>query len=74
MLRDLKVVIQLAVIQQDAAWAVLKNGSPIEKGLRRSDAIALAEQLSFEAEKTGAVELLVQDYTGEVRTTYSGGD
>jgi hypothetical protein len=67
-------VIQLAVIQQGAAWAVLKNGSAVEKGLRRSDAIALAEKLSFEAEQAGAVELLVQDYTGEVRTTYSGSD
>jgi hypothetical protein len=70
----MRAVIQLAVIQQDAAWAVLKNGSPVEKGLRRSDAIALAERLSFEAEKSGAVELLVQDYLGEVRATYSGDD
>lgn len=67
-------MIQLAVIQQDAAWAVLKNGAPIETGLRRSDAIALAEKLSFEAEEKGAVELLVQDYSGEVRATYSGPD
>jgi hypothetical protein len=67
-------VIQLAVIQQGAAWAVLKNGSPVQEGLRRSDAIALAERLSFEAEEAEAVELLVQDYTGELRTTYSGGE
>jgi hypothetical protein len=65
---------QLAVIQQGAAWAVFQNGSPIEQGLRRSDALALAERLSFEAEKSGAVELVVQDYAGEMRTTYSGGD
>lgn len=67
-------MIQLAVIQLDSAWAVLKNGSTIEKGLRRSDALALAERLSFQAEESGAVELVIQDYTGEVRTTYSGGD
>jgi hypothetical protein len=67
-------VTQLAVIQQGGAWAVLKNGSPIEQGLRRSDAIALAEKLSFDAEESGAVELLVQDYTGELKATYSGGD
>jgi hypothetical protein len=65
---------QLAVIQQGAAWAVLQNGSPVEQGLRRSDAIALAERLSFEAEKSGAVELVIQDYAGEVRTSYSGDD
>lgn len=63
---------QLAVIQQGDAWAVLKDGAPVEQGLRRSDALALAERLSFAAEESGAVELVVQDYTGEVRTTYSG--
>ena len=67
-------MVQLAVIQKGSAWAVLKNGSPVEEGLRRSDAVALAERLSFQAEQSEAVELLVQDYTGEVRTTYSGGE
>jgi hypothetical protein len=67
-------VVQLAVIQQGAAWAVLKNGSPVEEGLRRSEAVALAERLSFEAEQAGAVELLVQNYTGELRAIYSGGE
>jgi hypothetical protein len=68
-------VLQLAVIQQGADWAVLKNGSPVEQGLRRSDAIALAERMSFDAvEKAEAVELLVQDYTGELKTSYSGGE
>jgi hypothetical protein len=68
-------VVQLAVIQQGTDWAVLKNGSPVEGGLRRSDAIALAERMSFAAaEKAEAVELLVQDYTGEVKTSYSGGE
>jgi hypothetical protein len=67
-------VVQLAVIQQGAAWAVLMNGSPVKEGLRRSDAIALAERLSFEAEEAEAVELLVQDYTGELKATYSGGE
>ncbi len=67
-------MVQLAVIQQGEAWAVLRDQSPIGQGLRRSDAIALAERLSFEAEEAEAVELLVQDYTGELRTTYSGGE
>jgi hypothetical protein len=67
-------VVQLAVIQKGSTWAVLKNGTPVEEGLRRSDAVALAERLSFAAEETEPVELLVQDYTGELRTTYSGGD
>ncbi|MGZ3280802.1 MAG: hypothetical protein ACXU82_10150 [Caulobacteraceae bacterium] len=67
-------MLQFAVIRRGSTWAVLKNGSPVEEGLRRSDAVALAERLSFAAEEHGAVELLVQDYTGEVRTTYSGSD
>ena len=67
-------MVQLAVIQQGATWAVLRNGAPVGEGLRRSDAIALAERLSFEAEEAEAVELLVQDYTGELRTTWSGGE
>lgn len=67
-------MVQLAVIQRGSAWAVLKNGSTIEEGLRRSDAVALAQKLSYAAEEDGRVELLVQDYTGEVRTTYSGQD
>ena len=67
-------MVQLAVIQQGPAWAVLRNGAPVGQGLRRSDAIALAERLSFEAEEADAVELLVQDYTGEVRASYSGGE
>ena len=67
-------MVQLAVIQQGPAWAVLRNGAPVGQGLRRSDAIALAERLSFEAEEADAVEPLVQDYTGEVRASYSGGE
>jgi hypothetical protein len=67
-------VVQLAVIQQGADWAVLRNGAPVEQGLRRSDAIALAERLSFEAEEAEAVELVVQNYSGELRATYSGGE
>ena len=66
-------MVQLAVIQKGSAWAVLKNGSPVEEGLRRSDAVALAERLSFQAEQSEAVELLVQDYTGELKARYSGG-
>ena len=65
-------MIQLAVIQQGATWSVLKNGAPVEDGLRRSEAVSLAERLSFEAEESEAVELLVQDYTGELKATYSG--
>ena len=67
-------MMQLAVIQQGSTWAVLKDGAPVQVGLRRSDAIALAERLSFEAEEAEAVELLVQDYTGELKATYSGGE
>jgi hypothetical protein len=65
-------VIQLAVIQQGPTWSVLKNGAPVEDGLMRSQAVALAERLSFEAEPSEAVELLVQGYTGELRAKYSG--
>jgi hypothetical protein len=67
-------VVQIAVIQKGQAWSVLRDGSPVGEGLRRSEAVALGERLSFEAEENEAVELVIQDYTGEVRTTYSGGD
>ena len=65
-------MIQLAVIQKGDAWSVLKDGAPVEDGLRRSEAVALADRLSFEAEESEAVELLVQDYTGELKARYSG--
>jgi hypothetical protein len=65
-------VVQIAVIKKGLEWSVLKDGAPVGEGLRRSDAIALGERLSFEAEENETVELLIQDYTGEVKTTYSG--
>lgn len=65
-------MVQIAVIQKGQEWSVLKDGAPVGEGLRRSEAVALGERLSFEAEESETVELLIQDYTGEVRTTYSG--
>jgi hypothetical protein len=65
-------MVQFAVIQKDAQWAVLKDGEVIEHELSRSQAIRIGEQLAFENEATTEVELVVQDYTGELRNRYSG--
>lgn len=67
-------MIQIAVIQQGSDWTVLKGGLAFRGGLRRSEALALAERLCFQAEEHDAVEMLVQDYSGELRAAYSGGE
>ena len=59
---------QFAVTQKDGEWTVFEGGKPLESGLSRSAAIRKAETLAFEAEENGEpVELLIQDYTGELK-------
>ena len=65
-------MVQFAVVMKEAEWAVLKDGQVIRRGLSRSEAIKQAEQLAFEAEESGEVEMLVQEYAGELKTRYSG--
>ena len=65
-------MLRFAVVQKGSDWTVLRDGQPLAGGLSRSQAIALADQLAFESEETEDVEILVQDYTGEVQARYSG--
>lgn len=65
-------MVQFAVVIKESEWAVLKDGQVISRGMSRSDAIKEAEQLAFDAEESGDVEILVQEYSGELKTRYSG--
>lgn len=67
-------MVQLAVALKGAEWTVFRDGLPVAGGMSRSEAIELAEKLAFQAEEDGQdIELLVQDYSGELRARYSGG-
>jgi len=64
---------QIAVITKDGDWSVFTDGALLEHGGSRSACIQRAEAIAFAAEERGeAVELLIQDYTGEVKTRLSG--
>ena len=64
---------QLAVINKDGDWSVFQNGAELERGGTRSACIELAETIAFDAEERGEpVELLIQDYLGEVKTRLTG--
>jgi hypothetical protein len=64
---------QLAVIKKDGEWAVFKDGAVIDQGGSRSACIEAAEALAFDAEERGErVELVIQDYLGELKTRISG--
>ena len=68
-------MIQYAVTLKDGDWTVFRDGKPVASNLSRSKAVEMAEALAFEAEDKGeAVELLVQDYTGELKRKLSGVD
>ena len=67
-------MVQFAVTLKDGEWTVFKDAKPAAQGMSRSDAVALAEELAYEAEAQGEdVQLLIQDYTGELKARYSGG-
>ncbi|HEX4180759.1 MAG TPA: hypothetical protein VHY32_08210 [Caulobacteraceae bacterium] len=64
---------QIAVIKKDGEWAVLQDGEVLERGGSRSACIEAAEAIAFSAEARGArVELVIQDYLGELKTRISG--
>jgi hypothetical protein len=67
-------VVQFAVVMKESEWAVLRDGQVISRGMSRSDAIKEAEQLAFDAEESAGVEILVQEYSGELKTRYSGAE
>jgi hypothetical protein len=65
--------VQLAVIKKDGDWAVFRNGEILQQGGSRSACIEAAEALAFDAEERGErVELVIQDYLGELKTRVSG--
>lgn len=68
-------MVQYAVTLKDAEWTVFQDGEPLAHGLTRSAAVKLAQDLAFAAEGRGErVEMLVQDYYGEMQRTHSGGE
>jgi len=67
-------MVQFAVTLKDAEWTVFKDGVPINQGMSRSAAVAMAEAMAFEAEEAGEdVDLVIQSYTGELIERHSGG-
>ena len=65
---------QYAVTQKDGEWTVFEEGQPVAAGLSRSAAVRMAEDLAFKAEEEGhAVELVIQDYSGELKERRSFG-
>jgi hypothetical protein len=43
-------MVQFAVTLKDTQWTVFKDGVPINQGMSRSAAVAMAEAMAFEAE------------------------
>ena len=67
-------MVQYAVTLKDGEWTVFKDAQPLQRGLSRSAAVAMAEGLAFEAEAAGEdVELVIQSYSGELAQRRSGG-
>lgn len=65
---------QFAVTQKNGEWTVFEEGNPVASGLSRSAAVRMAEELAFNAEEAGeAVELVIQDYSGELKERRSFG-
>jgi hypothetical protein len=69
-----RLVVQFAVTLKNAEWTLFKNAVPLKSGMSRSEAVQQAEALAFEAEEQGDdVELVIQDYTGSLKQSRSGG-
>ncbi len=67
-------MIQYAATLKQGDWTVFKDGDPIASGMSRSAAVEMAQGLAFEDEERGeVVELLIQDYTGELAHKVSSG-
>lgn len=66
-------MVQYAVTLKQGDWTVFKDGEPIASDMSRSAAVEMAEGLAFEDEERGEpVELLIQNYTGELAHKLSG--
>jgi hypothetical protein len=61
-------VVQYAVAMKDNDWALFRDGEVLERGMSRSRTLERAEELAGDARAAGHdVELLVQEYFGELR-------
>ena len=68
-------MVQYAVTLKQGDWTVFKDGEAIASDMSRSAAVEMAEGLAFEDEERGEpVELLIQDYTGELAHKVSDRD
>ncbi len=66
-------MVQYAVTLKQGDWTVFKDGEAIASDMSRSAAVEMAQGLAFEDEERGEpVELLIQDYTGELAHKVSG--
>ncbi|HEY1752060.1 MAG TPA: hypothetical protein VGG29_12415 [Caulobacteraceae bacterium] len=62
-------MIQFAVTLKEGEWTVFRDGEVLARGMSRSRAVEQAHDLADEAREAGrAVELLLQDYVGELRS------
>ena len=68
-------MVQYAVTLKQGDWTVFRDGEPVASGMSRSGAVEMAQGMAFDAEERGeTVELLIQDYTGELAHKVSGGE
>lgn len=66
-------MVQYAVTLKEGDWTVFRDGKPVANGMSRSAAVEMAEGLAFESEERGEiVELLIQEYTGQLGRKVSG--
>ena len=67
-------MVQYAVTSKDGDWTVFCDGEAKARGLTRSAAIRLAQEMAFAAEERGdTVELLIQGYYGDLSRKLTGG-
>ncbi|HEY5413147.1 MAG TPA: hypothetical protein VIJ94_20745 [Caulobacteraceae bacterium] len=68
-------MVQYAVTLKQGDWTVFRDGEPVASGMSRSGAVEMAQGMAFDAEERGeTVELLIQDYTGELAHKVSGAE
>ena len=61
-------MVQFAVVLKSGEWTLFRNGEVLAQGMSRSRAVERAEELAADAREAGdKVELLVQDYIGELK-------
>ena len=65
-------MVQFAVALKGREWTLFRNGEVLAQGMSRSRAVEQAEVLAADAREAGQeVELLVQDYVGELKRRHA---